>query len=79
MELDCSRHDGFVIWISRTTDASWSYVVTPTAAHLETHGAGPTARVLGGPFRTKALALLHARERIQQHRAQAEAPRPRQG
>ena len=68
MELDCHRHGGYVIWLAGSPGTGWSYVVTPTSEHLRPLGAGPGEDASGGPFRTKALALTHARARIRQRR-----------
>lgn len=75
MELGCHRDGGYVIWLGRSPGGGWSYVVSPTSALLGTLGAGPSEDASGGPFRTKALALTRARERIRQTSFQASPPR----
>jgi hypothetical protein len=70
MELDCQRHNGYAIWLGDSIGIGWSYVVTPTSAHIGALGAGPYANTIGGPFRTKALAWTRARARIRQYNFQ---------
>jgi hypothetical protein len=66
MELDCHRHGGYVIWLSRSPGSGWCYVMTPAAASIRPPGAPLGEYDVGKPFRTKTLALTRARARIRQ-------------
>jgi hypothetical protein len=48
MELDCQRHNGYAIWLGESIGIGWSYVVTPTSAHIRAPGARPDANTIGG-------------------------------
>ncbi len=74
MEIDCHRHDGYLIWLGGAPGSGWCYVMTPASSANGTAGSSPGAEDLGRLFRTKTLALTRARARIRQ-RIEASPPR----